>query len=106
MRFHVRNVGWSAKIRTKVSPRAAEGYLYEIRFKTVHLWRRSKSQAMLDILETARSSFGKYKINRNGKYFNRTQYVIYVASESDLLILRMVDRENLLFRIYKLAKNA
>jgi hypothetical protein len=106
MAYNARNTGWSSKIRTKVSPRAAEGYLYEVRFKTLFFWRKSRSRAMQDILDTVRCSFGKYKITKNGKNHHRTHYVIYVGSEADLLLLRMTDRENIVFRAYKLSENA
>jgi hypothetical protein len=91
-------------VRAKVSPRAAEGYKFEVRFRTTYKWRKNKTEVMQEILDIVRSSFGKYKITKNGKKVHRTHYTVYLGSESDLLMLRMADRENLVFRVYSLSE--
>jgi hypothetical protein len=61
---------------------------------------------MHSILDVVRQGFGKYKISRNGKQRHRGHYIVHVGSEADLMLLRLSDEENLVFRVYKLVQNA
>lgn len=63
-------------------------------------------EQMNEILEVVRSSFGKYKITRNGKKRHITHYIVHVGSDADLMLLRMTDQRDSVFRIYRLSEKA
>ena len=102
------------KIRNKVSPYAGE-FAYEVRFMRPGYWH--KTQTDLDPLyETIRNSCGTYKI-RESRYTVRSssarknhhsakRAVIYLGREADLFLLKLLDCEEAVFRVYRLTASA
>jgi hypothetical protein len=97
-----RGTGWKAPIREKVSRYAEKGYLFEVRFWNLHpIWPEAKARDAA--LEQMKRTTTCRVIGPNVRYHCRapqTTHRLYLRTEADLLVLRMLCDD--LFRIYRL----
>lgn len=97
-----RGTGWKTPIRTKVSRYADKGYAVEVRFWNFHpITHRAKARD--EVLEQMKRITACRVIGPNVAIHSRipqATHRVYLRSEADLVLLRMICDE--VFRIYRL----
>lgn len=103
------------KIREKVSPLAGE-FLYEVRFMTDRWPSQLQRSKIEEALAAIRRSSGRYKISNRGLVVRSSGIrknhhvwhpaVVWVANESDLILLKLTDCAEYVFRVYRLKASA
>ncbi len=112
--------GWKTKVRDKVSKYAARGFIYEVRLMHCSAWTRDgigARQRYGSLVADLKAATGRVHVAgiplRNANPMstrslirNRINARIYLTCENDLFLLRLLAKEDFVFRVYRLVEGS